>query len=70
MPEQTNVVPIPVSEADRAADLKVRAAKALVEVTKIMDEGMRQGLIVRFATISMNGFGMHEVVDLNVSKRF
>ena len=65
-----NVIPGPMSEADRAADLKRRAAEALAPVLAIMDEAVRQGLMVRWANVGMNSFGMHEVIDLHIEKRF
>jgi len=67
--EATNIVPLQ-TEADRAVELKKRFAVALAAVTDVMDEGLRQGLLLRFASIGVNGFGKHEVIDLHVAKRF
>ena len=58
------------SEADKAAELKERMRKLLVEVCGLMDEGMREGLMIRWANIGMNPYGRHEAVDLHVMKRF
>ena len=64
------VVAIGKSETDRAAELKARAQKLLIELSTIMDEAMRDGLSIRFASIQLNAWGKHEVVDLHIVKSF
>ncbi len=66
-----NVVSTGKSEADRAAGLKGRAQKLFIELCVVMDEGLREGLLIRFAGVSTNPFtGKYEVVDLHIEKRF
>ena len=65
-----HVVAIGVSENDRAIALKEAARKLLVELCAVMDEGMREGLLIRWANITINAWGKHDVVDLHVEKRF
>ena len=68
---QLQVVATGKSEADRAAELKGRAQKLLIELCAIMDEGFRDGLLIRWNGISLSPFiGRHEIIDLHIEKRF
>ena len=69
--EDLNVINMPASEADRAADLRHRADDLLKQLCVVMDEGMRQGLLIQFNGVGVSPMtGRHEVIDLRVVKRF
>lgn len=65
----SNVVPMPPSEAERAAQFKARAAKLIVELCLLMDEAQRENMAIRWVNIGLNPWGRHEVVDLHIIKR-
>ena len=67
---EMKVASIGKSEAEKAAELKSRANKLIVELCTLMDEGMRDGLAIRWQNIAMNAWGKHEVIDLHIQKRF
>ena len=69
MTDAPNVVPM-LSEAQRAEILKARAGDIVRELCLLMDEGMQQGLLVRWANIGLNAWGKHDPVDLHIEKRF
>ena len=70
--EVLSVVSTGKSEADRAAELTSRAQKLCpLNCAAVMDEAIREGLLIRFAGVNASPFtGKHEVVDLHFKKRF
>ena len=70
-PSLLTIISTGKSEVDRAAELKGRAQKLLIELCSVMDEGFRDGLLIRWNGISLSPFiGKHEIIDLHIEKRF
>ena len=70
MSEDSKVISIGKSEADKAAELKKRAAELLEPFCRLRDEAMREGLLIGFGGVAVGPSGRNEVVDLHVMKRF
>ena len=54
----------------RAVELKAQAMEAIVPFLRLMDEAARDGFLLRWQVIAPNAYGRHEMVDVNMLKRF